>query len=314
MNRSLVLIAGLATLLILLGLSYFREAAPSVATSAPQLAVLPAATTAPGPNPLQGYLQQIEGLWVNEGYARGVAAGEILQEREADFSVEIDAQKILGDQALIVVSEYCRPGLAQYLHFRLVDQHLEMVGASVDGCYFDMPRIDFMEIRYQVEAGDTVLVYEARETEYEHYQSERLVKARGTLAQPGQFHCGLQAYLGAMLRQGNFELYDAEGQLLAPQEVFGSAYGEELSYLEAFSYFWPGYEELCVRADFEVVVIGGAHPTANIDIYAIEWDVREIRLYETRVADYSEDGAFPLEKGALRYHIVPSQVQAAPDM
>lgn len=267
-----------------------------------------------GPDLLRQYLSVIEGSWINEGYFLGVEDGEILTEREADLMIEIDPSKTLGGQALIVVSEYCRPELVQYLHFELVFDHLEFVGASTDGCFFDMPRIDYMEIRFEVEGNDTILIYEAQEMEYEFQQTERMRRATHQLSSPEAWSCGLQEYLHAIFEQGQFELYSAEGRLISPEEAFGlTAFRDDLEYLSAFSYFWPGYEEMCVRADMEVVLIGGSYPGADLQIYAIEWDVDEIRLYETNLGSESEDSAFPVKKGPLAFTIVPFQVQDAPD-
>lgn len=273
------------------------------------------AEMASGPDLLRQYLSVIEGTWVNEGYFLGVEDGEILTEREADLMIEIDPSKTLGGQALIVVSEYCRPELVQYLHFELVFDHLELVGASTDGCFFDMPKIDYMEIRFEVEGNDTIVIYEAQEMEYEFQQSERMRRATHQLATPKAWSCGLQAYLQAIFEQDQFELYTADGTLMSPEEAFGlTAFRDDLEYLSAFSYFWPGYEEMCIRADMEVVMIGGSYPGADLQIYAIEWDVDEIRLFETNLGSESDDAAFPVEKGTLAFRIVPFQVYGAPDL
>lgn len=268
-----------------------------------------------GPDLLRQYLSVIEGSWINEGYYLGVEEGEILTERKADLMIEIDPSKTLGGQALVVVSEYCRPEMVQYLHFELVFDHLEFVGASTDGCFFDMPMIDYMEIRFEVEGNDTILIYEAQEMEYEFQQSERMRRATHQLSTPEAWSCGLQAYLEAIFEQDHFELYTAAGELVSPEEAFGlTAFRDDLEYLSAFSYFWPGYEEMCVRADMEVVMIGGSSPGADLQIYAIEWDMDEIRLYETNLSSESDDAAFPVEKGKLAFTIVPFEVRSAPDL
>lgn len=268
-----------------------------------------------GPDLLRQYLSVIEGTWINEGYYLGVEDGAILTERAADLMIEIDPSKTLGGQALIIVSEYCRPEMVQYLHFELVFDHLEFVGASTDGCFFDLPKIDYMEIRFEVEGNDTILIYEAQEMEYEFQQSERMRRATHQLSTPEAWSCGMQVYLKAIFEQDQFELYTAEGELTSPAEAFGlTAFRDDLEYLSAFSYFWPGYEELCVQAEMEVVMIGGSYPGADLQIYAIEWDVDEIRLYETNLGSESDDAAFPLEKGTLAFRIIPFQVYGAPDL
>lgn len=301
----LIFLLAIATLLIGWGMIRPEKVLPP-----PEVEIIPQ-----GPDLLRQYLSVLEGTWINEGYYLGVEKDEILIEREADVMIEIDPSKTLGGQALIVVSEYCRPELVQYLHFELVFDHLELVGASTDGCFFDMPRIDYMEIRFEVEGNDTILIYEAQEMEYEFQQTERMRRATRQLSTPEAWSCGLQAYLHAIFEQGQFELYSAEGTLISPEEAFGlTAFRDDLEYLSAFSYFWPGYEEMCVRADMEVVMIGGSHPGADLQIYAIEWDVDEIRLYETNLGSESDDAAYPLEKGKLAFTIVPFQIYDSPDL
>ncbi len=305
----------LLPVLVLLGWRWVAQVfTPSpVITDSPTLSNM--ADDREGTDRLRSYLTVIEGTWVNEGYAKGVEDGEILRERQADLSLQIDANRVLGDRALIVVSEYCQPGQAEYLHFSLVFNHLELVGASAAGCVFDIPQIESMEIKWVEDEGDTILIYEAREAEYQNFQMERLVRQKQTLAQPSDWHCGLQAYLNDLLRSGQYEIYDAQGTIVSPEEAFGvRALEEEVSFFESYSYFWPGYEELCVRSDQEVVVLGGTYPGAETRILAIEWGVNEIRLFETSVRNTSQDGAYPLQKGELAYLVVPFRVQGDPDL
>lgn len=268
-----------------------------------------------GPNRLQEYLQVIEGTWVNEGYYLGVEEGQILKEAEADLTIYIDPTKTLNQQALIVVSEYCRPGYIQYLHFELVFDHLEFVGGSADGCFLDMPKIDYMEIRFEVEDQDTILIYEAREMEYEYEQVVRLRRSKHHLIEETQWACGLQEYLNSFLREGRFDLYTASGELISSEDAFGlTALEEELEYFNVFSYFWPGYEELCLRAETEIVTIGGTWPGSEIQVYAIEWDVDEIRLFHTNYGELAEDQSYPVDKGDLAYRIIPYQQLSLPDL
>lgn len=268
-----------------------------------------------GPNHLQEYLKVIEGTWINEGYYLGVEEGQLLKETEADLTIFIDPTKTLNQQALIVVSEYCRPGYIQYLHFELVFDHLEFVGGSADGCFLDMPKIDYMEIRFEVENQDTILIYEAREMEYEHEQVVRLRRSKHHLIEETQWACGLQEYLNSFLREGRFNLYTTSGELISTEEAFGlTAFEEELEYFNVFSYFWPGYEELCLRAETEVVTIGGNWPGSDLQVYAIEWDVDEIRLYLTDFGEVDVDQSYPVTKGELAYTIKPYLPLQQPDL
>lgn len=307
--KKLLLILLLALALLLLGWKWWSQ--PKLAVSSPATA----STEAPGPNPLREYLRIIEGAWANEGYLQGVANGQILRERQPDLSLLIDPNKVLGNQALIVVSEYCRPGYIEYLHFSLVNDHLELVGASQDGCFFQLPLMDYMEISYQLEEGDTVLVLEAQELEGENFLLERLLRTSHATTEASHWHCGLQAYLNALLSEGQFDLYDGEGLLISTKDAFGTdALEDELAYFDAHSPFWPGYEELCYRADLEVVVMGGTYPGDETTIYAVEWDVNEIRLFHTTVEPNADDGPFPLRRGELAFRIVPFAIHGQPDL
>lgn len=307
--KKLLLLIVLALALLLLGWKWWSQ--PQQALPVP----LQAVNEAPGPNPLREYLRIVEGTWANEGYLRGVANGQILRERQPDLSLRIDPNKVLGNQALIVVSEYCRPGWIEYLHFSLVNDHLELVGASQDGCFFQLPLMDYMEISYQLEEGDTVLVLEAQEMEGENFLQERLLRTNHSTTEASHWHCGLQSYLNALLQEGQFEIYDAEGLLISPQDAFGTeALNEELAYFDAYSPFWPGYEELCFRANLEVVVMGGTYPGDETTIYAVEWDVNEIRLFQTASDARSEDGTYPLRRGELAFRIVPFAIHRQPDL
>ncbi|TAE47636.1 MAG: hypothetical protein EAZ89_17340 [Bacteroidetes bacterium] len=286
-----------------------------VVTASIKPAALPKAALsgAGGDEILRSYLQKIEGNWVDEGYAQGLSEGQLMQEPHPGLMLDIQANRIQDHQAMIVVSEYCRPDLAEYLRFRLEDGQLVYSGAAREGCYFDIPQIDFIRIRRENETEAAALIYEASETEHENYQQERML--RNPAPEVTAWHCGLQTFLTRLLRSGNSTIYDAAGRELSLAEAMGSeAAAEELSYVERYTLYWPMYEEVCVRADFEIVVFGSLQPGGSAAIYAIEWGSEDIRLYETQTATSSRDGFFPLQKGKLRFRIVENAPALSPSL
>lgn len=286
-----------------------------VVTASIKPAELPKAalTSVGGDEILRSYLQKIEGNWVDEGYAKGLSEGQLMQEPHPGLMLDIQATRIQDHQALIVVSEYCRPDLAEYLRFRLQDGQLVYSGAAREGCYFDIPQTNFIHIRREGEGESLTLVYEVSETGHENYQKERML--RNPAPEVAAWHCGLQTFLTRLLRSGNSTIYDASGRELSLAQAMGSeAAAEELSYLERYTLFWPMYEEVCVRADFEIVVFGSLQPGGPAAIYAIEWGSEDIRLYETLTSSNSRDGFFPLEKGKLRFRIVENAPPLSPSL
>ena len=257
---------------------------------------------------LEEYLQLIDGTWVNEGYFLGVESGEILKEQEADLTIHIDPSRIFDHQALVMVSEYCRSESLQYLQFKLVQDRLELVGGNSNGCFFDLPRIDLMQIRYQVEGQDTVLVYEVKEVEYAHEQVLRLRKNSHHLIRDQQWSCGLQTYLNSILAAGQYEIVDAWGNLISREAASApSIFAGSLEHLPPFSIYQSDYQSLCLQAETEIVVLGGTADGSSRSVFAIEWDVDEIRLYHTNHRKQSWNQTLPIKKETLAYVIRPAQ-------
>jgi hypothetical protein len=254
---------------------------------------------------LKQFLQQAKGLWAEEGYVLGLRAGQLLQEQATGLTLDIRPERIAAGRAQIFVSDFCRPELADYLLFRLEDGVLVYEGASLAGCSFDISWIGEMRIRKLTEGGETVLLYEMQDADAGEWTRERLRRLPEG-PQASAWHCQMQSALIRLLQQPGSQIFDSAGRALSPEEAFGSAsLMDELAYLDRYSLFWPLFEEVCVRAPFEVVIIGALHPGGSAEVYAIEWDSEEVRLYETHSAEESEDGYFPLKRGALRFRILP---------
>ncbi|GAB4414939.1 MAG: hypothetical protein OHK0039_23150 [Bacteroidia bacterium] len=137
--------------------------------------------------------------------------------------------------------------------------------------------------------------------------------AQALAGQSAARHCDLQAYLLEVLIYGEYRVYDADGRTTSLDAALGGDHMvEELRYFETYSGLWPMYEELCVRTDFDVVLLGTLQPGGTLRIFGIEWEADAIRLYETFTPDDSEDGLFPLMRGALAFYILPASGQWLP--
>ena len=245
------------------------------------------------------YVNAIEGLWTETGFRD-----------EAGFNLKINTSQIRGETVQISVSDYCIPGLVQYIHFGYKNKRLEYVGASMEDCFFDLPRIDYIYIWYEVSEGDTTLVYEAREMEYQNYVKVKMRRNNPENLPADFWACGLQSHLINLFKSGDYVMYDYAGNITNTAIAFGTeAIVEELEFFEENTVLWPMYEETCVRAEFEMVVLGSFHPKGSAKIYGIEWEPEEIRLYETQAAVTSVDGLFPLVKGPLAFTIRPNLIK-----
>lgn len=255
-------------------------------------------------------LEKIQGSWVDQGYVTGFQDGALMYEPEPDFLLDIRPENRRGNGIAIYVSEYCRPEEADYLIFEYIKGRLVFVGAEWDACFLDIPRIDFMVLGY--DATNDRIRYEARETEYQHHVQLELAR-RPALA--NGWHCHMQYHVIDILTQGSYTLLGPDYHILSVAEAFGQEdLLDDLFFFEQFSSLWPMFEEICVRAPFEVVVLGGLSPGSVQKVYAIEWNSAEIRLYDTFAGTDSEDGVFPLEKGSLRVIIVPEVRAVVPEV
>ncbi|MEL6133737.1 MAG: hypothetical protein AAFR59_10270, partial [Bacteroidota bacterium] len=215
-----------------------------------------------------------------------------------DFLIDIRPENRRGNRVAVYVSEYCRPEEADYLIFEYMEGRLLFVGAEWDACFLDIPRIDFMVLGY--DGAQDQIIYEVREAEY-----QQLKLVRRPFLSDG-WHCHMQYHVIDILTQGRYTLLSPDLRVLSLREAFGQEnLLDDLYFFEQFSSLWPMYEEICVRAPFEVVVLGGLSPGSTQKTYAIEWTSAEIRLYQTYAGKDSEDGVFPLKKGKLQMIIIP---------
>lgn len=251
-----------------------------------------------GEDALRKYVKAIQGTWISlPDYSSEMEA------ERPDLLIHIDPALIQNGQVRIVISDYCGEAEADYLHFSLHGERLKYVGASQDGCFFDMTRLDFAYLSFEVDGPDTLLVYEAQEIEYANYQYHKLLRMPPAQIDAG-WACRLQGYLTTFLREGSYRIYGGNDRELSLSQAFGSeAVIAEMAFLNEHPVLFPGLEELGVTTPFDIVMIGSVHPAGNANIYAIEWRNEAIYLYETYI-EYGE-----LAQGNLCYVLVPDFVK-----
>lgn len=115
---------------------------------------------------MEEYIEKIEGQWISVGQA----------DQSDAIRVEVNRTWIYKDKVWIKVSEYCQPGIAEYLIFELKEDKLHYVAAAYGGHAFPLLYLDFMEILYTKEEGEEVLYLESSEAEMENHLNRRLIR------------------------------------------------------------------------------------------------------------------------------------------
>jgi hypothetical protein len=258
-----------------------------------------------GEDQLRAFVNKIKGTWITD-----FQFNENLGEELPELLIHINPSWVEKNQVKIVVSEYCQDGLADFLVFELQDDKLIYVGASKKGCSFDLCRLDFIYLRPETQEGDTMLTYEAQETEYANYQYLRLRRMPPSYADGLGWACHLQGFLTTYLRDGQYQIHGADGNLLSLEEAFGSeAPLEDLAFVNEHPVLFPMLEEHCVTTAFNIVLMGEAHPGGEMQIFAVEWRPEAIYLYETEyIFEYDEDTP-ALVQGVLRFYLTPDFVK-----
>ena len=125
-----------------------------------------------------------------------------------------------------------------------------------------------------------------------------------------EWRCGLQYHLLGLIQSDEFQLYDAEGEAVDPRQLIATqSMYDELYYYDAYTAFWPDFEEICVMADFDIVILGGIDKV----IYGIDWQDEQILLYATFKQEATdEDPIQLLQQGGLAYVIIPDEPMSKP--
>lgn len=112
-------------------------------------------------NDLLSYVQEIEGSWLSPYKDSSEAFPDNLWIKVREDWIEKDKVKIF-------ISEYCKPGIAEYLLFELYENSLCYVAAIDGDCIYQPIYLDFIELKYDTVDGETVLYYESYEAEREN--------------------------------------------------------------------------------------------------------------------------------------------------
>lgn len=126
---------------------------------------------------MEEYIEHIEGVWLSE---------ERMSEWDEPDRLWIEVRRtwIYRDKVYLKVSEYCRQGMAEYLVFELVGNKLQYVAAKEGNHIFPLIYLDFMEISYEKEEGETVLYFESCEAEMENHLNRRFLRIEETELAP----------------------------------------------------------------------------------------------------------------------------------
>lgn len=126
---------------------------------------------------MEEYVEKIEGLWLSEHRDSELDEPDRLW-------VEVRRTWIFQDKVLIKVSEYCQPGIADYLVFKLTEDKLQYVAAKDGEHTFSLLYLDFMEIGFEIEEGEVILYFESCEAERENHLNRRLIRMEETIVAP----------------------------------------------------------------------------------------------------------------------------------
>lgn len=248
------------------------------------------------------YAKRAGGVWVYDQAFAEVAEDPL---GDHELLIQIDPANIEEGKLKVKISSYCYPGKADYLYFEFMGKYLRYVGASKEGEFFKLAGLDNISFYYLEEAGDTMLVYESRESGSATQERKYLRRVDKLSFESMYWACGLQSYLENFLRSGAYEVYDHRAILQLENPLFDPFRSQfSFEYLAPYMPYFPMYEEYCIRADFDIVVLQSMRRDLSSRIFGIEWKRDRIELYETDLAKNSKDGAFPIQKGPLAYSLI----------
>lgn len=249
---------------------------------------------------LPPWLHDLAGTWVEMGSPRA-------PELAPTPVLEIRPEWISAREVRLVATDYCASGEADFLLFAVEPESrtLTYVGAERDGQDVGVPRLMRMELRLDPRSDAPRLHYMVEEIDASYLADFWLHPMPSDLP-TGGWACGPQLPFTALLSSGDFALYNADRQALTLRQAFGTGMiAEELQFLARHPNLLPMYETWCATSAFDIVVVGGVYPGSEVQVYAIEWEETEIRLYETSLPADSHE----LQKGNLRFQLIPERIQ-----
>jgi hypothetical protein len=219
-----------------------------------------------------------------------------------DFQLEVRAFAPSQGQIVIYLADYQLSGepILITLQWREAQQRWEYAFASRGDEPFDLARLDHLWLQLEQTVEGLRMRYQVQETDAS-YLADFWLRPQNEAAMG--WACRYQQPLTKRLSQEGYRILGADLQSLTAAQAFGTdQVGEELRFFANHQTLLPMYETWCACTDFDIVVIGGVYPGSSVQVYGIEWDQDEIRLYETQLTSEASD----LTRGDLLYRILPS--------
>lgn len=236
---------------------------------------------------------ELNGVWV-------MATQDQDERSRCDFQLEVQAVSPELGQMTISLADYQLPGepILIILQWREAQQRWEYAFALHGDEPFDLARLDHLWLQPQQSEEGLRMRYQAQETDAS-YVADFWLRPQSE-ASIG-WACQYQHPLTELLSQEGYRMLGADLQPLTAAQAFGTnQIGEELRFFANHPTLLPMYETWCACTDFDIVVIGGVYPGSAVQVYGIEWDQNEIRLFETQLAPEAT-----LTRGDLLYRILP---------
>ena len=137
----------------------------------------------------------------------------------AKWVVQLDPKYIVGDQVAVLLSEYYKDGLVDVLWFRFENGGLMYQGATKDGLWMDVSRLDYARLVPVQNEETEILVLELLEAEVENYVYAPMLNMPPE-SHPG-WAWGLQRYLLAFLDGGSYDVLNPRGVPTTLDAAFG---------------------------------------------------------------------------------------------
>jgi len=218
-----------------------------------------------------------------------------------DFRLDVREVRTDLGQMIIYLADYQPPGLPILITLRWHEgnQRWEYAYASRGEEPFDLARLDYLCLQAEHTTHGLRLHYQVQEIDASYVADFWLrPQNEGSIG----WACQYQEPLTTLLSQEGYRILGADLQPLRAAEAFGTdQIADELRFFARHQTLLPMYETWCACTDFEIVVIGGIYPGSAVQVYGVEWDHDEIRLYETEL----EPQGTALMRGDLRYRILP---------
>ncbi|MEM7655485.1 MAG: hypothetical protein AAF399_05095 [Bacteroidota bacterium] len=264
------------------------------------LSLLPLLVEAQSISPLHAWVADHEGVWM-------VANQDPVLDEDATATwvVQLDRAHLVGNRLAVMVSEYCRPAIAEVLWFKWEDNGLTYVGAQRDGLPIELKGLAYARIERVAKESRPTLRLQLQEWDQQWTLEEQLIHMPVPL-QPG-WAWGWQHYLIGFLAEGCYEVWDESGapttlvQALDRPNVLA-----DLAFVEAHALLYPMFEEICVRSPYPLILLGDGRPGGEVRLIVIDWQENGIHLFDGHHARNEAGNMFPIHKGKHLCTIIPA--------